>query len=101
MLDILNKELALESPIRVGIGIHSGDAVVGNIGSKRKMEYTIVGDTVNTASRIEGLTKELDVNILITGETQSRLRSKYNIIPEKEVTLRGKANPVMLYRVEI
>ena len=99
-LDVLNKELMLDVPLRIGIGIHSGEAVVGNIGSKLKMEYTIIGDTVNTASRVEGLTKELNANILITEETFSRLTTQYHIKPEKEIILRGKTQPIKLYRVE-
>lgn len=101
MLDVLNKELMLDVPLRIGIGIHSGEAVVGNIGSTRKMEYTIIGDTVNTASRVEGLTKEFKANILITEETFSRLKILDNITPEKEITLRGKTQPIKLYRIEI
>jgi adenylate cyclase len=100
MLDVLNKELMLDVPLRIGIGIHSGEAVVGNIGSTRKMEYTIIGDTVNTASRVEGMTKELQANILITEETFSQLKILDNITPEKEIILRGKTQPIKLYRVE-
>ncbi|MBU1658589.1 adenylate/guanylate cyclase domain-containing protein [bacterium] len=100
-LDILNTQLKSEgiSPIRIGIGINTAEVVVGNMGSDTRFNYTIIGDGVNLASRVEGLTKNYGVNILITEFTVAKLKDPFTYRMIEPVMVKGKEKAVLLYEL--
>jgi adenylate cyclase len=87
-------------PVKMGIGINSGAAIVGNIGSEDRMEYTAIGDTVNLAARLESATKELGVEIVVSEHTYTAIRPLFQWKPAGSITVRGRTEPVRAYSVE-
>lgn len=99
-LEKLNREFAQEGlpEIRFGIGLNSGKVLAGNVGTPNRLEYTVIGDTVNTASRIESLCKKYSTDLLMSQATVDMLPDSINIEEVDETDVKGKANKIKIYK---
>ncbi len=97
----LNKKLkaAGDPEINIGIGLYSGPAIVGNVGSDLRFDYTVMGDTVNIASRLEGLNKEYKTEIIIGESVKDRIKGKYNFKFLGSVSVKGRKEPLNIYSI--
>ncbi len=88
-----------EVPLRVGMGLNRGKVIAGNIGSPKKMEYTVIGDTVNVASRLESATKDYGTDLLISRAVYEKVYRRFIIEPCPNARVKGKTQEVEIFRV--
>jgi adenylate cyclase len=88
-----------KTPIKIGMGVHSGRAISGTIGSTERMEYTVIGDTVNMAARIEASTKAFGTDLLVSAVTADLVKERYILEKAGSVEVKGISEPLTLFKV--
>ncbi|MEM7745781.1 MAG: adenylate/guanylate cyclase domain-containing protein [Pseudomonadota bacterium] len=106
-IDMMNAERAAEAlgPIRLGIGVHYGDVIVGNIGDASRLEYTVLGDAVNVAARLEGLTRGMGTELVVSDAVIAAIQNSgvdpVEVVSDlqvgRDVAIRGRGEPVKIW----
>jgi adenylate cyclase len=101
-VDELNRLLShdLREPIRFGIGIHSGEVIIGDIGYRDHIVFTALGDAVNVAARLQDMTKSLGCEAIISEEVQATAGLAVGALPQQQVSIRGRLEPITVGAVE-
>lgn len=99
-LEELNDSGEFGDKLNIGIGINSGKAVVGNMGSNQRFDYSVLGDAVNLASRLEGVSKNYDATLVIGEDTYKDISNQFNFSKLDDVQVKGKSNMVSIYTVK-
>ncbi len=86
-------------PLDIGIGINTGDMVVGNMGSELRMDYTVIGDAVNLGARVEALTRQFNAHLIVSEATYRYIKDIVEVKPLEPIKVKGKEIPVMIYEV--
>jgi adenylate cyclase len=106
-IDVLNKQREIEAqesgsafiPINVGVGLNTGTCVVGNMGSDLRFDYSVLGDSVNLASRLEGQSKEYGFPIIVGSKTALAVKEKFAILELDFIMVKGKKEPEVIYAI--
>ncbi|OFZ29691.1 MAG: hypothetical protein A2622_10740 [Bdellovibrionales bacterium RIFCSPHIGHO2_01_FULL_40_29] len=88
-----------QNAIQIGMGLHAGEAISGTIGSSERMEYTVIGNTVNTASRVEASTKSFGTDLLITEQVIEKLADQFLVERAGAAEVKGRAEPITMFKV--
>jgi adenylate cyclase len=106
-IDVLNKQREIEAkegdqtfiPINIGVGLNTGACVVGNMGSDLRFDYSVLGDSVNLASRLEGQSKEYGFPIIVGSKTALAVKDKFAILELDFIMVKGKKEPEVIYAI--